>query len=516
MMSLDDKRINITILVALIITFIIGTRMIVTQEMMNFEKNLSSSVNEKIFKISEKLLHIHSFIKIMDNNMKHFLMLQNESNQLHYGLNKIKDFPQYKISAIDESLPGEQTIFSGSFSSLEKVADYSLDTRKEISAVFHLSATFLSAFGSLPDLKWVYYLSNNRFIYAMPDFSISSLHITESNYTKEYWLNAIPDNNPEKKMVMTSIYNDGGGKGQITTFSQPVYVAGTFKGIIALDVSIDSFTDIITNSDLSGTSFLLDENGIVISSSTHLEQGNKVSQLNMSSILSGQYKDDIGNNYIKKELLNGELVFLHRIKRTEQFQIVLMRSIRELILLCSSLIMAYMIYYFRVLIFRVGTLANTDPLTSLLNRRAMENAVIPLVNLNSRYDQKMCFLLTDIDHFKKVNDTYGHGIGDEVLIAITKVLDSCLRSSDLLSRHGGEEFLIALPQTNLENGTLLAERIRTSIENTRTGKHKVGVTTSIGCIEIHKDEDFDAAISRADKMLYQAKMNGRNRTEVDP
>ncbi len=515
-MPLDDKRINITILAALIITFIIGSRMIVTQEMMNFEKNLSNSVNEKIFNISEKLLHIHSFIKIMDNNMKQYLMLQNESNQLHHALNKIKDFPQYKISAIDETLPGEEYIFSGSFSSLENIADYSLDTRKEISAAFHLSATFLSAFGSLPDLKWVYYLSNNRFIFAMPDFPISSLHINESNYTKEYWLNAIPDNNPEKKMVMSSIYKDGGGKGQITTFSQPVYEAGTFRGIIALDVSLDSFTDIITNSDLSGTSLLLDENGLVLLSSNYLEQGSQFAQLEMSSTLSSSYQDEYGFNYIKKELLNGELVFLHKIERTEKFQIVLMRSIRELILLFSSLIMAYMIYYFRVLISRVGTLADTDPLTNLLNRRAMENAVIPLVNLNSRYEQNMCFLLTDIDHFKKVNDTYGHVIGDEVLIAITKVLDSCLRSSDLLSRHGGEEFLIALPQTNLESGTLLAERIRTSIENTRTGKHKVGVTTSIGCIEIRKDEDFDAAISRADKMLYQAKMNGRNRIEIDP
>jgi len=177
--------------------------------------------------------------------------------------------------------------------------------------------------------------------------------------------------------------------------------------------------------------------------------------------------------------------------------------------------MAYMIYYFRILIFRVGTLANTDPLTQLLNRRAMENAVIPLVNLNSRYDQEMCFLLADIDHFKQVNDTYGHTVGDDVLVSITEVLNSCLRSSDLVSRHGGEEFLIVLPQTDLESGILLADRIRTSIEKLRTGEHQVAVTTSIGCVEIRKDEDYDSAISRADKMLYKAKTNGRNRTEID-
>jgi len=514
-MSLDGKHIKITIIVALIITFIIGSYIIVNQEMKNFDKTLSLRVTEQTYHINEKISHIHSFIKIMDNNMQQFLAIQKENNQLHNALNKLKDFPQYKISAIDETLPEEQYKLPGSFSSLQKIADYSIDTKKEISAAFHLSATFLSAFGSLPDLKWVYYLSNNRFIYAMPPFPVSALHIKESNYKKEYWLKAIPDNNPEKSLLMSSIYKDGGGKGLVTTFSQPVYEDGTFRGIIALDVSMDSFNDIMANSDLSGTSFLLDENENILASSTDTEQGSIVPLVDMSSTLSDPNKDDHGYNYIKKELLNGELVFLHRIKRSDQLQTVLQRSIRELILLLSSLIMAYMIYYFRVLIFRVGTLANTDPLTNLLNRRAMENAVVPLINLNRRYEQHMSFLLTDIDYFKKVNDSYGHAMGDEVLIAITKVLDSCLRSSDLLSRHGGEEFLIVLPQTNLESSTLLAERIRTSIENTRTGKHQVAVTTSIGCIEIRKGEGFDAAISRADKMLYQAKMNGRNRVETE-
>ncbi len=145
----------------------------------------------------------------------------------------------------------------------------------------------------------------------------------------------------------------------------------------------------------------------------------------------------------------------------------------------------------------------------------MENAVIPLVNLNNRYDQKMSFLLADIDHFKKVNDTYGHALGDEVLISITKVLNDCLRNSDLVSRHGGEEFFIVLPQTNLDNAISQAERIRTSIEKTSTGEPQIMVTISIGCIEIRENEDYYSAISRADKMLYKAKSNGRNRTEID-
>ena len=177
--------------------------------------------------------------------------------------------------------------------------------------------------------------------------------------------------------------------------------------------------------------------------------------------------------------------------------------------------MAYMIVYFRLLYSKVDRLANIDPLTGLLNRRAMENSVMPILNLSKRYEQKTCFILADIDHFKQINDRYGHHAGDEVLEEMTRVLKSCLRDSDLVSRHGGEEFLIVLPQTDIDSGFLLAERIRTSVENTRTGKERIATTLSLGCVEFRGDESFDQVVSRADKMLYEAKKRGRNRTMTD-
>ncbi|MCP3675320.1 MAG: GGDEF domain-containing protein, partial [Gammaproteobacteria bacterium] len=219
-----------------------------------------------------------------------------------------------------------------------------------------------------------------------------------------------------------------------------------------------------------------------------------------------------GNDYISYEIVHDEVIFVHRLNRELKYKVALYNSILELFLLLSSLVMVYMIYYLRVFVFRVEQLANTDPLTLILNRRAMENAVLPLMRVHQRYKQKMCFLLADVDYFKKVNDTYGHAIGDEVLIFITGILKGCLRSSDLLSRHGGEEFLIVLPQTDLESGSLLAERIRTSIENTRSGEHRVAVTISIGCTEVRENEDFGSVITRADSLLYEAKNKGRNQS----
>jgi len=489
--------------------------MIVTQEMRNSDNIISIRAAEQTNNIKEKVLLVTSFIKTMRNNMQQYVALNEDESYLHHGIELIRDYPEYNIAAIDESRPEQQYTFFGSFSSMHKIADLDSDKKLEISASFYLSSTFLSAFGSIPDLKWVYYLSNNGFSYTVPHFPINQHYLKEQTYQKEYWVKAIPDNNPEKRLVMSSLYQDEAGKGYVTTFSEPVYVSGKFRGIVALDVSMDSFNNVLATNSIIGDSFLVDENNLIFASDATENQGKELNLPDFNTTLNTKYQGMDGYDYIKNEVLPNELVFVYRIKRTEQYQIILNRSIRELILLFSSLVMAYMIYYFRILIFRVGTLANTDPLTQLLNRRAMENAVIPLVNLNSRYDQEMCFLLADIDHFKQVNDTYGHTVGDDVLVSITEVLNSCLRSSDLVSRHGGEEFLIVLPQTDLESGILLADRIRTSIEKLRTGEHQVAVTTSIGCVEIRKDEDYDSAISRADKMLYKAKTNGRNRTEID-
>jgi len=360
----------------------------------------------------------------------------------------------------------------------------------------------------------VYYLSDNRFLYTIPYHSISTYHINEDIYKKEYWIKASPDNNPEKRLVMTNLYKDSAGKGYVTTFSEPVYVSGKFRGVVGIDIALDSFDTILLMNPLYGDSYLLDEDNLVFASDTKDEQGTQLELPDFNLTLNSLYRGRDGYNYIKNNVLTDEMVLVHRMKRSEQYWIALFSSVRELILLFSSLIMAYMIYYFRILIFRTGALANTDPLTKLLNRRAMENAVTPLINLKNRYDQKMCFLLADIDFFKRVNDTYGHAVGDEVLVSITDVLISCLRNSDLISRHGGEEFLIVLPQTDLENAFLLAERIRSSIENTRTGENEVAVSASIGCIELQKGEDYSSAISRADKLLYKAKKGGRNRIEI--
>lgn len=156
-------------------------------------------------------------------------------------------------------------------------------------------------------------------------------------------------------------------------------------------------------------------------------------------------------------------------------------------------------------------LATEDPLTGILNRRALVDKALD----HHRVYAPSCICMMDLDHFKQVNDKCGHSIGDKVLVAFCEIVASEIRHSDLLGRLGGEEFALVLPQTNLDDGIQLAERIRQRVEAELAasvcGSFDIAITVSIGVVEWHA-EDFNKALSRADKCLYEAKALGRNQT----
>ena len=127
----------------------------------------------------------------------------------------------------------------------------------------------------------------------------------------------------------------------------------------------------------------------------------------------------------------------------------------------------------------------------------------------------MALLVVDLDHFKRVNDTYGHPAGDAVLKALASILTQGVRESDIICRYGGEEFLILLPVTDAAAALALAERVRASVDAVPDTPERPACTTSIGvaCVQAG-DTSFDALIGRADAALYRAKAGGRNRVEM--
>jgi diguanylate cyclase (GGDEF)-like protein len=162
-------------------------------------------------------------------------------------------------------------------------------------------------------------------------------------------------------------------------------------------------------------------------------------------------------------------------------------------------------------------LANFDSLTGLENRRAILRRLEDQIKHASRYKEELSVIMLDIDHFKKVNDYYGHLTGDDVLEKIGTVVRQVIRDPDTAGRYGGEEFVIILPKTNLSAALYVAERIRKAIEAAEMKAPEGDVftiTVSQGLSSYELGEDEHSLISRADGALYRAKENGRNRVEI--
>jgi diguanylate cyclase (GGDEF)-like protein len=160
----------------------------------------------------------------------------------------------------------------------------------------------------------------------------------------------------------------------------------------------------------------------------------------------------------------------------------------------------------------------TDALTGIYNRRHLFNLAESEIARSKRYQRPLGIIMIDIDHFKVVNDNYGHLTGDQVLFYMARRVKGELRAHDFVGRYGGEEFAVVLPETDLQSTVHVAERLRERVaeEAFRTDKEKIHLTISLGvnCLNGEQDMSVERLLDEADQALYQAKRLGRNRTEV--
>ena len=185
---------------------------------------------------------------------------------------------------------------------------------------------------------------------------------------------------------------------------------------------------------------------------------------------------------------------------------------RELLILWSFIDITKEVYYRKEL----ERLASTDPMTHLYNRRYFSELATTVVKLAKRSGLAYSLIIVDIDKFKRINDTYGHTMGDDVIIALAKVLKYNSRESDIVSRWGGEEFVILLPQTKQDGAMMIAEKLRKNVEAhsvVTPDDKKLSFTISLGVAtaDIDNCPDIEDVINNADKALYLAKKGGRNK-----
>jgi diguanylate cyclase (GGDEF)-like protein len=151
-----------------------------------------------------------------------------------------------------------------------------------------------------------------------------------------------------------------------------------------------------------------------------------------------------------------------------------------------------------------------DKLTQINNRLKLDEVLEHEFSISTRYNTGLSILILDIDHFKEVNDTFGHLVGDLVLTQLAGILKSCVRKSDTVGRWGGEEFLVILPHTRMKDAKKVAEKIRAAVE--KTDFQQAGhITCSMGVASFCEGDNSEKLLSRADEALYHAKSGGRNR-----
>lgn len=169
---------------------------------------------------------------------------------------------------------------------------------------------------------------------------------------------------------------------------------------------------------------------------------------------------------------------------------------------------------------RLREMSLTDPLTGLANRRHLMECIGNAIERFKRYKEPFSAIMTDIDFFKKVNDTFGHDVGDEVLIGFAKLLKSSIRSGDLVARQGGEEFILVLPNASLSQAIGKAEELRIATEQMFFESMQRGITGSFGVAEYQPGDTMDDLLKQVDEGVYRSKEGGRNRvsacTATDP
>ncbi|CAM3345894.1 sensor domain-containing diguanylate cyclase [Halomonas lysinitropha] len=163
---------------------------------------------------------------------------------------------------------------------------------------------------------------------------------------------------------------------------------------------------------------------------------------------------------------------------------------------------------------RIHYLATTDPLTGLANRREFMSRCEAEVARARRFHRPLALIIYDLDHFKRINDTFGHNVGDRVLQAATKQIHRHIRQEDLHARWGGEEFILLMPECGLDAAMASAERLRRAIAQ-YAYPHQETVSASFGITVLAEGDEIDGLIKRADDALYRAKAAGRNRAEIE-
>ncbi|MFC3116199.1 sensor domain-containing diguanylate cyclase [Cellvibrio fontiphilus] len=414
----------------------------------------------------------------------------------------VRDYPDLGVWALErEGIAGSLT---GAAS-----LPLSAPVEREIHAALAMDAQITPALDLGQELAWLYYQSRNQFVYIAPPIAPEQFHFTPDIYTSGYWLEGGPEQNPGRRIILKGPYQDLAGKGWIVTFAQPVYIRDKFLGMVALDLNVYTLEKLTRVGAATGETMLISEHQRLIArESGFAPEVTLYPPLTPS--LSPWDKGEQGDLWLSRWVVEGELWLVHRLTSTQLWQAAARESLGVWFVVTLVTILAIVSLRLQHSLAEVTRLTRVDPLTQALNRRGFFEAAETGIALAKRKGLSLAILMMDIDHFKKINDSYGHAQGDAVLKQLGAYLLKASRPFDVFCRWGGEEFIILIQLDHAADALNVAERIRAQAQRTRVPKDNSPITLSGGLVILGEEEPLEEAINRADELLYQSKQNGRN------
>ncbi|WP_338092290.1 diguanylate cyclase [Leptospira adleri] len=521
-MQRDRERIRIKKRILFLLFAIIPLLMfiILVYEVQKLENDLYKTVGMRARAMQDYFHRVSNQSRALGLSVANYMLYHEDVATDPRIVKKMKDLShlnRFEISIDNQS--ENDPAYAGTFTGIGSVHKISSSALKEIEAVMSLGGQFETLAQKQNDVVSAYYLSAQQFLYFTPRIgeAAKNFHFKDELYTRPFWVQAEPKTNPDKRQIVTELYDDIGGRGLMITIAEPVYYRDKFIGVASIDIGLEMMRRILETGDGIGESMLIDEHRHVIARSAQ-EGLEDLQKIQIPEIPSETLFRKDHTYWASFEIKAGEVYLIHRIEVVDFVLFVLKSLLPIWGLVCALSVVLILYLQLRSSIEQISTLIHTDPLTGIANRRGFLKLTQKSLAISSRHGQTWTILMVDIDHFKSVNDQYGHDEGDKILVRVAKILSACIRQTDALCRWGGEEFAIFLFGANPEDSVNIAEHLRQEVENHVVLQNGNAVTLSIGISEGRGGKHgLEESFSHADQALYRAKTTGRNRVCVfDP
>jgi diguanylate cyclase (GGDEF)-like protein len=482
--------------------------------------NLYKSANNIHITVDTKINNILNSIEYLQ-----FTATQNIKNRNNFKLKKsllvqkIGEKDKFELKEIASKSPVLSA--EGNLLGCGKFFDKK-DTLQEMEAALSLTPYFRLVYKEHKNAAWVYYYSKRHFTVLYPYISGKDFQFNKALEKLPFYQYATPKRNPDANLFFTPLYMDAIGKGLILTIGKPVYDGKTFMGTIDLDVTLNHVDNLLSKLDsLNNTSFIYNKKLQIVGSNNLIMNFDRNKIYKASNFVSRNIllaRDTNGNI----DYIDGKYVFIKILSNTP-FKLVYFQD-AYLIWLKSFLYMLPL--FFTMILLMVVTYlyrksnrdmkkfeeqSIRDYMTGAYNRRYFFEVTQKLLLKSKRKEKSVAIVMTDIDDFKYVNDTYGHSAGDLAIIQMKEIFEKNLRESDIFARFGGEEFCLFLDDISKKDVENLFEKIRKEFEVNViiSGYHKFSYTVSFG-IAYGVLDSVEEMIQLADKALYKSKENGKN------